>query len=139
MPYLVTLLVTLLSPLTGQEGCLGSLAHANQQLLRPRPTGAGDSLRCVPRGGAQMLRLLSSTALRDATGGRLPEEMNHLARWRDTGLGWTWMDLVNGQLVHLLHLSLLYGVVLKLGPRRAKTENKSEKVKSPCPAFGVSL
>lgn len=68
-----------------QEGCLGSLAHANQQLLRPRPTGAGDSLRCVPRGGAQMLRLLSSTALRDATGGRLPEEMNHLARWRDTG------------------------------------------------------
>ena len=127
-----------LASLTGQEGCLGSLAHANQQLLRPTRPG-GDSLRCVPWGGAQMLRLLSSTALRDATEGRLPEEMKHLARWRDTGLGWTWMDLVNGQLVHLLHLSLLYGVVLKLGPRRAKTENKSEKVKSPCLASGVSL
>ena len=70
-----------------QEGCLGSLAHANQQLLRP-PLPSTDetvAVRCVPRGGAQMLRLLSSTALRDATGGRLPEGLKHLARWRDTG------------------------------------------------------
>ena len=63
-----------------QEGCLESFAHANQHLAKPKPTGCR-----VPCGGAQMLRLLSSKALRDATGGCLPEEFKHLACWRDTG------------------------------------------------------
>lgn len=63
-----------------QEGCLESFAHANEHLAKPKPTGCR-----VPCGGAQMLRLLSSKALRDATGGCLPEEFKHLACWRDTG------------------------------------------------------
>ena len=66
-----------------QEGCLESFAHANQHLAKPKPTGC--RVPCVPCGGAQMLRLLSSKALRDATGGCLPEEFKHLACWRDTG------------------------------------------------------
>lgn len=67
-----------------QEGCLESFAHANQHLAKPKRVG-GCRVPRVPCGGAQMLRLLSSKALRDATGGCLPEEFKHLACWRDTG------------------------------------------------------
>ncbi|CAJ1387219.1 unnamed protein product [Effrenium voratum] len=63
-----------------QEGCLDSFVHAREHLAKP---GAP----ILPCGGMQCATLLSSTALRTASGGLFTEQpdMSHVARLRDTG------------------------------------------------------
>ncbi|CAK9050750.1 unnamed protein product, partial [Durusdinium trenchii] len=68
-----------------QEGCLRSFVHGRERLLLPCTPFAASVPAVVPCGGAQAARLLGSAQLRKATGGAVPAELRHMARWRDTG------------------------------------------------------